>query len=84
MDSDRIDVRSLVAFFLLTFGFSWVIRLPKVLATNGLSTGLEGLPEVDAFGPTVAAVLLTYLYGGWAVRQTIAQSGPRYHLRRRW
>jgi uncharacterized protein len=53
-----------VAFFVLTFGFSWAIWLPKVLAARGLSTGLEGLPEVGAFGPTIAAVVLVYLHGG--------------------
>lgn len=66
MHSERIGARSLVAFFLLTFGFSWAIWLPKVLAANGLSTGLEGLPEVGAFGPTVAAIVLVYLHGGRA------------------
>lgn len=43
-----------------------MIWLPKVLAADRLSTGLEGLPEVGAFGPTVATILLTYLHGGWA------------------
>lgn len=66
MNPDRIGTRSLAAFFLLTFAFSWAIWLPKVLAAQGLSTGLEGLPEVGAFGPTVAAVVLVYLHGGRA------------------
>lgn len=65
MNSDRIGTRSLAAFVALTFGFSWVIWLPKVLAANGVSTGLEGLPEVGAFGPTVAALVLVYRHGGW-------------------
>lgn len=64
MTPDRIGTRSLAAFFALTFGFSWAIWLPKVLAARGLSTGLEGLPEVGAFGPTVAAVVLVSLHGG--------------------
>lgn len=86
MESSRTGARSLVAFFLLTFGLSWAVWLPKVLAANGLSTGLEGLPEIGAFGPTVAAVVLAYLHGGrTAVRRLLGRVldtafGKRWYL----
>lgn len=63
MEPSRIGARSLAAFFLLSFGFSWAIWLPKALAANGVPTGLEGLPEVGAFGPTVAAIVRRYGIG---------------------
>lgn len=64
----------LVAFFALTFGFSWALWLPKVIAASGTETGVAviddlvawtaALPEVGAFGPTVAAVLLAFHHAG--------------------
>jgi hypothetical protein len=67
--------RWLVLFFVLTFVFSWALWLPKVAVAAGTETGIavvDGLiggiaqlPEVGAFGPTVAAVLLVSLTAGW-------------------
>lgn len=66
MESSRTGARSLAAFFLLAFGFSWVVWIPKALAANGFPTGLEGHPEVGVFGPIAAAIVLVYLHGGRA------------------
>jgi hypothetical protein len=64
----------LVAFFVLTFAFSWALWLPKVAVAAGTETGIAAvddlvagiaqLPEVGAFGPTVAAVVLVALTAG--------------------
>lgn len=64
----------LVAFFVLTFAFSWTLWLPKVAVASGTETGIAviddliagtaSLPEIGAFGPAVAAVLLVYYHAG--------------------
>ncbi|WP_331235854.1 CPBP family intramembrane glutamic endopeptidase [Natronorarus salvus] len=65
--------RALIAFFGLTFLFSWSLWLPKVAVATGFSASgflapaiawAATLPEVGAFGPTVAALVLVYAYSG--------------------
>ncbi|WP_440765432.1 CPBP family glutamic-type intramembrane protease [Natronorubrum sp. DTA7] len=68
------EFRWLIAFFVLTFGFSWTLWLPKVAVASETETGITvvddliavvgSLPEIGAFGPTVAAVLLVYHHAG--------------------
>jgi membrane protease YdiL (CAAX protease family) len=59
--------RSLLVFFLLALGFSWIIWIPAALASHGFlpfqpslsTTGLLG-----AFGPFTAALITTALFDG--------------------
>jgi membrane protease YdiL (CAAX protease family) len=58
----------LLAFFGLTFAVSWLAWLPAVAASRGLlawgiSSELSRL--AGAFGPTVAALLVSVAIGGW-------------------
>lgn len=61
---------SLAAFFLLTFGYSWLLGLPLLLsAWQILPVHLAGLPALliqllAAWGPTFTALLLTGLISG--------------------
>src|ERR671932_2896951 len=53
---------SLLAFFLLAFGISWIVWVPAAVASWGLLSlrlplALTGL--LGAFGPTLAAIILT-------------------------
>jgi len=59
--------RSLVVFFALAFGISWVVWIPAALASYGLvpfqfDTTLSGL--IGAFGPFFAAIITTAIYDG--------------------
>lgn len=59
--------RSLVVFFALAFGISWVAWIPAALASYGLvpfqvDATLSGL--VGAFGPFFAAIITTAIYDG--------------------
>ena len=67
----------LVAFFALAFGLSWAVWLPTTLASRGL-VGWELPPElsrtVGAFGPTLAALLVTAANNGWrGLRASLAR-----------
>lgn len=73
--------RNLWAFFLLTFGYSWTLWLPFMLAGIGViqpSATLTALmlpaEALGAFAPLAAAVTLTARHSGW--------SGVKQHLRR--
>jgi uncharacterized protein len=60
---------SLVVFFLLAFGISWVVWIPTALASYGLISvqippGISGL--LGAFGPLIATLVATAIYDGKA------------------
>jgi membrane protease YdiL (CAAX protease family) len=61
--------RSLLAFFLLAFGISWIVWIPAALASHGLLS-LQLSPSITsllgAFGPSTAALITTGMYDGKA------------------
>jgi membrane protease YdiL (CAAX protease family) len=58
---------SLLAFFLLAFGISWVFWVPTALDSRGLiSFPVSSTFPLAAFGPTLAALILTTILGRWA------------------
>ena len=61
---DSIPTRHLVLFFVLAFGWSWLLWGPKVLAAQGVIAGWPDLPEVAAFGPTIAGIVMVYASRG--------------------
>jgi len=67
---DNMKQEKLSAFFIIAFVFSWILWIPVALISAGFSfTGpvdafLKGPYNPAAFGPTLAAILLTFLYGG--------------------
>lgn len=91
--SDTAKTR-LVAFFVLTFAFSWLLWLPKVVVASGAETGIAvidriivliaALPEVGAFGPTVAAVLLVFHHVGWHGVTRLLRRAVDFAFPRKW
>jgi hypothetical protein len=76
------DTRDLTSFFLLAFGFAWLIWLPFVLPSLGayrMTDTQEGLmtPAVmlGAFGPALAAVIMTARRGGWPAARSFLNEG---------
>jgi len=60
----------IVSFIVLTFAWSWGFWGPKVLLEQGVVEGVPVLPNLGAFGPTVAAFLLVaYANGIGGVRR---------------
>jgi membrane protease YdiL (CAAX protease family) len=59
--------RDLVAYFVLTFAFSWAIEIPLALSAQGLTSVRVpfGLHYLASFGPFFAAVVLTVATEGF-------------------
>jgi membrane protease YdiL (CAAX protease family) len=69
MEQYKSENRNLWLFFLLAFGISWVVWIPAALASHGflslqLSPVFTGL--LGAFGPSLAAIILTGVFQGKA------------------
>jgi len=61
--------RRVVWFFVVALGFTWILQVPAVLAKHGVIAGGEarfgGLAALGAFGPLVAAVVMSFVEGRW-------------------
>ncbi len=81
---------SLAAFFLLTFGYSWLLGLPLLLSSWGiLPVHLPRVPALliqllAAWGPTFSALLLTGLISGKAGLRTFLRSMVRWRVGIQW
>ena len=78
---------SLLWFFLLAFGFSWLFWLPAVLASFGLFP--LALPNmvwvvIGAHGPLVASLALSYKSGGWVAVTQLVRSGFNLRMALGW
>lgn len=79
----KTEDRNLVAFFLLTFAWSWLFWAPEVLVAQGIAD-VPRPPRIAAFGPTVAAFVLVFLTQGQAGVIRLAKRGIDYGFRKRW
>jgi len=57
--------RHLLLFVALAFGWSWALWGPRALVAQGVLSGWPSLPEVAAFGPTLAGLAMVYRDRGW-------------------
>jgi membrane protease YdiL (CAAX protease family) len=88
MTENRPRDHSVWLFYLLAYGWTWLFWVPVALAEQGLISFPESLPgfltqgNLAAWGPLVAALLLTCLNGGWpALRSLLGQGlGARFGL----
>jgi len=76
VERSRVEDRSLLLFFLIAFAWSWILWLPEILW--GISLG------VAAFGPTVAAFLLTYLNQRQGGVIKLLSRAVDYHFAKIW
>lgn len=80
----------LVAFFVLAYAFSWVFWIPQALAANGLAIpqGLAAFLSSPlnpaAFGPLVAALVLSFADGGWKAVGALLKRGVDFRFRKVW
>ncbi len=79
---------SLLTFLGLTFAFSWLIWLPKAAVAQGvdmpLVVTLAGLPQVGAFGPSVAAVVLVFASQGFRGVLAFLRRAVVLRFEKRW
>ncbi len=81
------SLRNLALYTLLAYGFSWLLWLPQVLASNGLTrwdtfSYLVGF--VAPFGPSLAAFAVTYFTEGRESTLSLLRRGTMLGFRRRW
>lgn len=82
-DND-VGTGGIVVFLVLTFAWSWGFWAPKVLLEAGVVEGIPVLPNLGAFGPTIAAfVLVAYASGFEGVRR-LAGRAVQLDCPRRW
>jgi hypothetical protein len=74
----------IVAFLALTFGFSWLFWLPAALEAQGLVASAPSLPNVGAFGPSVAAFVLAAYAGGLGDLARLAKRAVTLDYPKRW
>lgn len=73
-------IRTVIIFYLLAFGWSWGIWWPAVLFENGTWATPEWLPSafasggMAAWGPLIAAVVVSLVYGGRKGLASLARS----------
>jgi flagellar biosynthesis/type III secretory pathway chaperone len=61
-----VDLKRLLVFFLVAFGFTWFFWMPDALSKMGLisTSPLTELGFLGAFGPLVSAIIVTAAYEG--------------------
>ncbi|WP_255194978.1 type II CAAX endopeptidase family protein [Halorarius litoreus] len=76
--------RGIAVFLALTFGFSWAVWLPAALEAQGVVGSAPTLPNVGAFGPTVAAFVLAAYAGGVGGAVRLAKRAVTLDYPKRW
>jgi len=80
--------KELTIFFVIAFGWMWLINLPRLMAAFGwlqipaLLSTLMGY--LALFGPGIAAFILTGIRSGKGGVKTLWQSGWRINFEKRW
>ncbi len=74
-DSRDVKIVDIAAFLVLTFAWSWGFWGSRILLELGLIEGAPVLPNLGAFGPTVAAfILVAYASGLGGVRRLLGRA----------
>lgn len=82
--------RTLIPFFIITFAFTWILWIPTALSSLGFSLPsyiqdfLLSPFNPAAFGPMVAAFILTYKYGGGEDLKILIKKGVDIHFNKIW
>jgi hypothetical protein len=82
-DND-VGIGGIVVFLVLTFAWSWGFWGPKVLLAAGVVKGVPVLPNLGAFGPTVAAFLLVAYANGFEGVRRLAGRAVQLDYPTRW
>jgi len=82
--TDRTPARHLVLFFVLAFAWSWGLWGPQALVAQGVIEGWPQLPEVAAFGPSVAGIVVIFTTEGRAGLRRLARRTVDVGFALRW
>jgi membrane protease YdiL (CAAX protease family) len=89
LDSDP-GGHSVWLFYLLAFGWTWLFWVPLGLHEQAIVTLPDGVyrflsgPNPGAWGPLLAALLLTYLNDGWSGIKELVRRGTRVRFGAFW
>ena len=72
------------AFFLIAYAFSWTIGSLLIADRHGLLSVPQALHYISAFGPTLAALIVTAFIGGRAGLAELGQRVVRANVGLRW
>jgi membrane protease YdiL (CAAX protease family) len=83
----QLKSASLLVFFLLAFGISWIVWIPLTMASHGLIAfqipiGIVGL--LGAFGPSLAAIIITRAREGKAELHNLLRRLLLWRVDVRW
>ncbi|MFC6723882.1 CPBP family intramembrane glutamic endopeptidase [Halobium palmae] len=81
---EDVGIAGVVTFLVLTFAWSWGFWGPKVLLAQGVVEGVPVLPNLGAFGPTVAAFLLVAYANGFGGVRRLAGRAIRLDYPKQW
>jgi membrane protease YdiL (CAAX protease family) len=81
-----LEPTRLIVFFLIAFGFTWLFWMPNALAKMGTipASPLTELGFVGAFGPLVAAIIVTSIYEGKSGLLVLFKRAVDYSFKKRW
>ena len=84
--SDRAPSRSLFAFVILAYGFSWAVEIPLALRAQGLIDAHIpfALHYLAAYGPMLAAIIVTWLTDGREGLKELFRRGLKWRLHPAW
>ncbi|EMA05054.1 hypothetical protein SAMN05443574_1153 [Haloarcula vallismortis] len=83
-DTREVGTGGIATFLVLTFAWSWGFWGLKVLLAEGADVGVQVLPDLGAFGPTVAALLVVVYADGFRGVRRLAVRAFRLDYRKRW
>lgn len=90
MATQHHPVRQVWMFFAVTYGFSWLFWIPAALIARGvtfpssLTDFLNGPLNPAAFGPSLAALALTWQHEGWRGTLGVLRRGLDFRFGWRW
>ncbi len=80
--------KQLLIFFIVTFGFSWLVWSPFILAGFGLYQLPESLSSlmllaviIGAFGPMIGAIVVQYRIGKWSEVKSYFKHCLRFRIK---
>ncbi len=73
-----------VAFFLIAYAFSWTIGALLIADHQGALSAPQALHYISAFGPALAALIVTALIGGRAGLVELGRRVVRFNVGWRW
>lgn len=79
-----VGIVGIVTFLVLTFAWSWGFWGTRVLLEMGVVEGVPILPNLGAFGPTVAAFLLVAYANGFAGVRRLAGRAIQLDYPKQW